>query len=401
MAAPTPLEARLVRDGFHAEDLIEMLVSARVRPFVALALLIAGAPGCNLALDIDRLNRGGEIEVLADGECSPGKIAVTEDHLFWSVTIPYDEMDNGCPQPARNAIRSLEIGPDGPLGSPFDVVSTNLDGDGDTTTDERPWQIAVQGQDLYWIGSGGAVCRADAGGSKQDCSPVPGLPAPCFGYGLRVEDDGFHLHGGDCALGGELRYFDAGVPALAPEGFPVAGGLVHEIDLYTPLPKWIAWVDGCPSGSGLRVNVGLPPAGASWSRCIAAGMKDPVPEIAIDEERLYWLETVEGKGSLWVLPLSEGLSPAPNATLVVRNINVPHVVVLDERHVYFTSQDRNGGVFFVPKDIPEASKTPDEIGALAENRDVPFDLTAEDEEWVYWLVSGTTHTVERARKPAK
>jgi hypothetical protein len=376
-----------------------MRLALRSRHLGTLAVLLAGAPGCNLLLDIDRLDRGagGEVEVIASVECNPGKIAVAGDQLYWTIT---GGGDNSCPNKPRNAIRRLAIGTSGP---PVDVVTTNLDGQNGTG---RPWQIAVAGDDLYWIGSAGKVCVAKAGGTDQACGPEPTLPPPCPSLSLRHAGNDLYLHAGDCAKGGEIQRYDTATQKTVTTGLSVSGNFLNEIDSSTAAPGWIAWIDvpgaACSQDSNARrVNVALPSV-AGWSSCSSGFPARPVRDVAVDSERLYWIQVeTNGSGSLYTLPLSESLSPAQKPALVVRDLTEPNALALDAQHIYITTLDRNGAVFYLPKDTSGVSKTPDEIGVLAENRDLPYDITADDPGWIYWLCAGTTHTVERARKPVE
>lgn len=396
-----------------APRLAAPLLAAPLLAAPLLPVLLAGAAGCNLVLDIDRLDRGGGgaggggVEVLATGECNPGKIAVDAGHVYWTITVASG--DEACPSVERNAIRRLAIGPSGPSGVPVDVVSTDLDGQGGGG---RPWQIAVVGDDLFWVGGKGIVCAAKAAGLEQACEIAPITPAPCPALSLRRAADGLIVHGGDCAQGGEIRRYDLSTGLLDEVGFPVSGGFVHEIDVDAAAPAWVAWIDlpdaGCATEGDAprRVNVALGPAGAggpAWSSCGAGFRARTVFDVAVDAERLYWLQDDDaGSGALYVLPLSGSLSPSAKPALVVRGLTEPHALALDARNVYLTSLDRNGAVLFVPKsalDPAMPSLTAADLGALAENRELPYDITADDPEWVYWLSAGTTHAVERARKP--
>jgi hypothetical protein len=394
-----------------------MRVSSRSRSTIALALLLAGASGCNLLLDIDRLDRGsggsagsgtttgsagsaGGVETIAAGECNPGKIVVSGGSVYW--TIISGSGKNGCANTPRNAIRRLDPGES---ASPVDVVSSNLDG---ANTKGRPWQIAVIGNELYWVGSDGIICTADAGGSEQGCGDPAISLAPCPSLSLRPAGTGFYLHSGDCAAGGEVRRYDIATKQLAAPGLSVSGNFVHEIDAYAPAPEWVAWIDlpdaACKAAGNTRqVNVALPPEAMpaqGWSSCAAGFPARAASDVAVDSERLYWLQDeADGTGSLYVLALAT-LAANDKPTLVVRGLNKPKAIALDAQHVYITSLDRNGAVLFVGKDIPKTSMTPGELGAVAENRDVPYDITADDPEWVYWLSIGA-HAVERARKPSQ
>jgi hypothetical protein len=382
--------------------------SSPLRPLLALALACAGeaASGCDLVLDIDRLDRGAgadagadaappTVEILASGQCNPGDLAVAGDFVYWTTTS--SEATPSCSAPESNSIRRVAL--DG-AGEPTGVVTEMLDGKTNTV---RPWGLQVLGDGVYWLGNERTVCTAKTTGVGQSCTPVA-IPSPfapsCHGQAIAGAGNELYFHGGACPSAGEIERYNVESQVADTTGLSVSGDFVGALAVAS---GWVAWIDIAKScgedPDDRRLNVAWPKMG-SWSSCSSGFLTPHVIDVVVDSDRLYWLDPdAEGTTSLYALALSTKLTPSAVPVRLVRGFTGARSLALDERNVYITTGDRGGSVLYIARDTAP-DRTVNDVGVLAHHRGMPYAITASpDLPWIYWLVTGSAGSVERARKP--
>lgn len=197
---------------------------------------------------------------------------------------------------------------------------------------------------------------------------------------------------------GQIERYGAASQVTTPTELSVAGGFVNKIAVE---PPWVAGIDLADSknNDNRRLNLG----NHNVAGCSSTSSGFPAihaVDLAIDADRGYWLENeTGGTSSLKALPLTDTLTATQAPTQLVSGLGVVNALAVDEHHVYFTTRDRGGAIFYVARDTV-TTRTAAEVSVLAEDRGEPFAIAASaDSPWIYWATTGETGTVERARKP--